>query len=197
MKNINVVAHKSLRKQAISLAHSISKLDDVKAAYWTPNQLKDNEARLTGKQALILIGSTPESDPYIDLIKVKSSKHGVSWGFDGTKAAIAIDTDKVDSKALLKDLKKHVDIAKETEKAESSRRSGDSILPATTIGIMTSAALLPTFALAFNIFAIPMLLITWIIKIMSKKKELRKTQYAYGLLVFSQNKLDDFLNQLT
>jgi hypothetical protein len=42
-----------------------------------------------------------------------------------------------------------------------------------------------------------MLLIAWIIKIMSKKKELRKTQYAYGLLVFSQNKLDDFLNQLT
>lgn len=196
MKNVNVVADKSLRKQAITLVHSISKLDDVKAAYWTPKQLLDNEVKLTGKQAVIFIGSNPESDPYIDLIKAKTSKHGVSWGFDGPKAAISIESNEVDSKALAKDLKKLVDIAKEAEKANLDKglKVGDAAAAVgTSIGVLSSAALLPTLGIPF--LSLP-LLIFWIIKNIRKRGELRNKQYAYGLLVFSQNTLDDFLNQL-
>lgn len=190
MKSITVVAGKSLRKQAINLVHTLSKQDNIQAAYWTPKQLKDNEVKLSGSQAVILIGNSPEADPYIDLVKRKFRKHGVSWGYDGSKAAISIESSQVDREALAKDLKKLVDEAKEGEK-ESKQGASVSIGTMASFGVL-GAANLPL------LFFFPLWgsLTILIVELLQKKKKLRESQYTYGLMSFSMDKLDDYLEQL-
>jgi len=188
MKSITVVAGKSLRKPAISLVHTLSKQDNIKAAYWTPKQLKDNELKLSGSQAVILIGNSAEMDPYVDLVKHKSRKHGVSWGYDGSKAAISIETSEVDREALAKDLKKLVDDTKEAEKDMSKMRASASVGAMASVGIMAVAPLPPFF-----FFFWPLALI---VNFLQRKKKLRESQYTYGLIAFSKEKLDEYLEQL-
>lgn len=171
MKNIAVVADKNLRKEAIRLVHGLSKLDDVKAVYWTPKEMRDNEAQVTGRSPIIFLGKNSEAIPYIDLIKPNMKKHGVVWGYDGSKAAIYIDSEPKDYISL----KNELDIVKESWKDTSKYTH-----------IPVGALLLSPF------FASSLMLATLI----AKKSKIRKAQYKFGVLSFTQDGLDEYLEQL-
>lgn len=193
MKNISVVADESLRKEAIGLVHGLSKVDDVRAVYWTPKQFKDNESHVSGKNPIIFIGRNSESDPYIDLIKPMMNKHGVVWGYDGSKAAIIVKSEPTDSKAFSRNLEKHVEKAKEAKKKDNLK---DAIgIAGPSVGLAVSSVL---FFPAFLPFAVGGAIIALITGGLKKKerKKVKTAQYTYGLLSFTQDGLDEYLEQL-
>ncbi len=69
MKSIIVVADEKLRDHAINLVHAISKIEDMKASYFTPSKFRDNESEITGKNLTIFIGENDIAQPYLGVIK--------------------------------------------------------------------------------------------------------------------------------
>lgn len=192
MKNLVVVAESKLRKEALALVHALSKIEDVKASHWTPQHMRDNEAQVTGRSSMIFLGKNSDTEPYIELVKSVQRKHGVVFGFDGPKATIYVDSKPTDPERFQKDLKASVKAAKDAQKEVSSGK----IPVGVPVGVVAGIGLVSAFALPLWFLALPVIVIIKLFRQSKNNAGIRKAQYQYGLLSFSDKCLEDYLNQL-
>ena len=189
MKNLLIVADKSLRKQAIGFTHSLSKIEDIKAVYWTPRHLLDNEATLTGVHPIIFIGRNDIVNPYIDVIEVMSEKHGVHWGYDGSKAAIYVESSPGFKILFLKDVyplinKEYREGQEEIKESIKSKKNevSDSKYTLMQVGKFLFDYLGPIFdGKKYEEYS---------------REEILMIQYTFGIHSFLQHGLEDYIEQL-
>ncbi len=178
MKSIIVVADEKLRDHAINLVHAISKIEDMKASYFTPSKFRDNESEITGKNLTIFIGENDIAQPYLGVIKKKYNKHGIYWGFDGSKAGIVVDEIRLEEKK----------IKAEIDAIIVSSAAGATTLGASTIAVMTS--MMPAFWAPAIVY--------FVYKYFAKKKRMReaeKLQYKLGVLSFMEKGFDEYITK--
>lgn len=109
LKNIIVVAPEQFSDIARKLAHELSK-KDVKTTFWTIKHYKDNEFQISSSQAVIFIGDVDENEftkAYFSTVKNWNKSGGAFYGYDGNKAFIFGDGDKVSFKELYDDKTKN------------------------------------------------------------------------------------------
>jgi len=121
LKNIAVVADKRFRDIAIGLVHAISEKPDLKAAYFTLKQWKDDEVKIAGGSYIIFIGKNDASGPYLSLIKKKNDKLGVTWGYFSAIAVIYIDKINLDIEEVKKAMEEIQDFKLSVKKTRQKR----------------------------------------------------------------------------
>lgn len=173
MKNITIVADKTLSAYARKLAHEISKKEGYKATFATPEKFRDNESHISGKNYILFIGKNEISEDYIPLIKVKYEKHGIIWGYDDTKAIIYIKNSDVNEEDLKEYFKKTIDRIKKDFSNDIK------------IGVGVGVVL--------GLFSLPYVGIYLLIKKIIKKNRIEKMQYDLGVISFLETGFDDFI----
>lgn len=186
MKNIIVVANEDLKSFGRELVHAISKTKIAQASLFTPKQYADNEHQIGGTQYVIFLGKNDVSKDFVPLIQKKYEKHGITWGYDASKAVIYLESSNVE----LEVLEREVNQIKEEIKKRTVSPKGSVLTVTTGIIIANNLALSRLFLFPWYEMYY---LIRRIIDHRKKLKETIKLQFKLGIISFLKDGFDDFV----
>lgn len=188
--SVLIIAPNDYLDDAELLAHEIAKIDHLDVASWTIKQYQSSKATISAKQLVIFLGDSqenPGSATYLKVIKNIVNKHGVCWGFDGSKAVIYGDGNLLNQHYLTM----LVDSIK-NGKYFSGEKVDDNLRRALAVSFFTQAA---TSGALYSLspFALIGKLILDKFNKSKRQCELKKQQVEVGATLFLAESLDEWL----
>ncbi|MFF2752787.1 hypothetical protein ACFVR1_03380 [Psychrobacillus sp. NPDC058041] len=180
-KMIIVVAPDKYKAVAREMTHELSKLENCNTAFWTIKQFEDNEMTIGSKHWVLAIGSSKENkltSDYLNFIDLKHRNGGLCYGFDGNKAIIFADFNKID-------VKETIEVAKQL-----GLISGTGVITGVVSSTLVTRGFL--FAPIFQLI-LPTLFITKFFKRKKMIKELQKASTSLVADLFLKEAVEEWL----